>query len=261
MGFLDCLFSPNPSKRSTEKFLVLWTVIWISMFAYIVVTKWYEEWTDLGYMVTGLLLSIPNFVLPNIFASAEDKKLPFWSRFCNKSYVWIALFNFIGNYFWSHYFFTCLGASYSFPITITLNKIPVALFLITQSYFQTYFVFSNIMIRLFGKNFLFKASVVLLTSWFLAFMETWTIESVPYYSFVDRDQMYKYGTVFYAIYFIPSFPMFFSMDEKKGENWTLWAAIQSSAAAGMIAFIFLDFWRLTIGSLTGSEPGVPFVNA
>jgi cycloeucalenol cycloisomerase len=30
----------------------------------------------------------------------------------------------------------------------------------------------------------------------------------PYYEFIDRDVMYKVGSLFYAIYFIVSFPMF-----------------------------------------------------
>jgi hypothetical protein len=30
----------------------------------------------------------------------------------------------------------------------------------------------------------------------------------PYYEFIDRDVMYKLGSLFYAIYFVVSFPMF-----------------------------------------------------
>lgn len=30
----------------------------------------------------------------------------------------------------------------------------------------------------------------------------------PYYEFVDRDAMYTVGSLFYAIYFFVSFPMF-----------------------------------------------------
>lgn len=30
----------------------------------------------------------------------------------------------------------------------------------------------------------------------------------PYYDFVDRASMYKVGSLFYAIYFLVSFPMF-----------------------------------------------------
>ena len=29
--------------------------------------------------------------------------------------VWIAIFSFVGNYFWTHYFFQLLGAAYTFP--------------------------------------------------------------------------------------------------------------------------------------------------
>lgn len=29
--------------------------------------------------------------------------------------LWIAIFSFIGNYFWTHYFYRLLGASYTFP--------------------------------------------------------------------------------------------------------------------------------------------------
>ena len=35
----------------------------------------------------------------------------------------------------------------------------------------------------------------------------------PYYTFVDRDRMYTVGSLFYAIYFFVSFPMFYRMDE------------------------------------------------
>lgn len=36
--------------------------------------------------------------------------------------VWIAIFSYIGNYFWTHYFFTVLGAKYTFP-SWTLNGV------------------------------------------------------------------------------------------------------------------------------------------
>jgi hypothetical protein len=29
--------------------------------------------------------------------------------------VWVAIFGFIGNYFWTHYFFNLLGAAYTLP--------------------------------------------------------------------------------------------------------------------------------------------------
>jgi len=45
----------------------------------------------------------------------------------------------------------------------------------------------------------------------------------PYYTFVNKERMYSVGSLFYAIYFFVSFPMFFRIDEdmQKGEKWTL----------------------------------------
>ncbi len=44
----------------------------------------------------------------------------------------------------------------------------------------------------------------------------------PHYTFVDRDRMYTVGSLFYAIYFFVSFPMFYRIDESaKGKRWTL----------------------------------------
>lgn len=44
----------------------------------------------------------------------------------------------------------------------------------------------------------------------------------PYYTFVDRSKMYSIGSLFYAIYFFVSFPMFMRIDEDpKGHRWTL----------------------------------------
>jgi cycloeucalenol cycloisomerase len=41
-----------------------------------------------------------------------------------------------------------------------------------------------------------------------AFMEAFTLENFPYYQHTDKWLMYKYGSAFYALYFIVSFPMF-----------------------------------------------------
>ena len=52
----------------------------------------------------------------------------------------------IGNYFWTHYFYKILGCKYSFPAH-RLNDVPFALTLITHSYFHLYFELGNIVQR------------------------------------------------------------------------------------------------------------------
>jgi len=233
----------------------------------IVVLELYKDWGDIGYLCCGLFLSLPPALLPNLFPSEADKKLHWTKRFVTKANIFIGLMNFAGNYFWTHYFFVCLGASYTFPVTWKLNGVPIAFFLITQSYFTTYYIISNLVLRRVNawtsgtKRYIWIAAVVALLSWFFAFMETWTIESVPYYSFVDRGQMYKVGLTFYALYFVPSFPMFFMIDEEGNECWSLWDTICSGLASSMIVFYLVDFWRLIMGNITGADLSiVPFVH-
>jgi len=73
--------------------------------------------------------------------------------------------------------------------------------------------------------------------------------------------MFVYGSVFYAIYFIVSYPMFFRIDEGD-KKWSLSRAIIEAFAAGMIVTILLDAWRLTIGPIHGNSAAgtsVPFI--
>ena len=71
----------------------------------------------------------------------------------------------------------------------------------------------------------------------------------------DRSVMYTWGSVFYAIYFWISFPMFFSMDEKPRRIWSVGQAATDSLAASMAVTILLDLWRIAFtGSETSSLP-------
>ncbi|MEW5320021.1 MAG: hypothetical protein WDW38_011126 [Sanguina aurantia] len=100
------------------------------------------------------------------------------------------------------------------------------------------------------------AFVILVLAYATAYGETATIASFPYYSFVDRDRMYTVGSLFYAIYFFVSFPMFFIMDEDSATHrWSVGQAALDSLAAGMLVTILLDLWRLCIGGIAPSGAG------
>jgi len=263
-------FSENESKRIGEQWFLTWSVIWISVFGVVVVTKVYEGWGDIGYMGIGLFVSAPCVLVPIFFPRGRDVYLPWHERYATKFSVWVAVLGFVGNYFWTHYFFNLLGAKYTLPVTIKLNEIPVCLYLVTQAYFTTYFVFSNILSRVVDQvvqdkslKHIIMAVQVLALSWFYAVAETVTIESYPYYSFEDRDQMYKIGVTFYALYFIPSFSIFYRVDEKKGECWTLQDTLAYAMAATLASFVLCDFWRLAIGDITkiqGVSKSLPFTS-
>lgn len=66
-------------------------------------------------MAIGLGASLPCVILPWVFEHKADKTRPWSQKYWVKANVWIAIFSFIGNYFWTHYFYTVLGAEYTFP--------------------------------------------------------------------------------------------------------------------------------------------------
>ena len=71
-----------------------------------------NEW---GYMLIGLVTAVPCLVLPAVLEPQSDRRKPLHQRYWIKANVWIAIFSFVGNYLWTHYFYRLLGASYTFP--------------------------------------------------------------------------------------------------------------------------------------------------
>lgn len=79
----------------------------------------------------------------------------------------------------------------------------------------------------------------------------------------DKEAMYSVGSLFYAIYFFVSFPMYFRMEERPRKQWTAAQAALDSLAAGMLVTILLDFWRLSVGSIwdsAGGHAGLPWLH-
>lgn len=192
-----------------------------------------------------------------------DARLPLVERHWFKANVWIAIFSHIGNYFWTHYFFNLLGASYTFPAHL-LNGVPVALYLMTHAYFCFYHALANVVLRrveraLVGASLprrkLARAVVVFALAYATAYGETLTIAHFPYYTFVDRSKMYTVGSLFYAIYFWVSFPLFMRIDEHEWgtpaarRRWSVGNVALDALAAGMLVTILLDAWRLAVGGI------------
>ncbi|KAK7853332.1 cycloeucalenol cycloisomerase [Quercus suber] len=110
---------------------------------------------------------------------------------------------------------------------------------------------------------IFEAAWILALSYFIAYLETLAISNFPYYQFVDRSSMYKVGSLFYASYFIVSFPMFLRIDEKPSKPWDLPRVAVDALGAAMLVTIILDLWRLFLGPIVSDskqclQPGLPW---
>lgn len=251
-------FSTNPSKRWGEIFFLLYTPFWLTLCLGIVVPyKLYESFSELEYLLLGLISAVPSFVIPLLVVGKADGSLCLKDCYWVKANLWIIIFSYVGNYFWTHYFFTVLGASYTFP-SWKMNNVPHTTFLLTHVCFQFYHVVSNITLRKLRHSITYlpesiqwatEAAWILALSYFIAYLETIAISNFPYYEFVDRASMYKVGSLFYAIYFIVSFPMFLRIDEKPGDPWDLPRVAIDSLGAAMLVTIILDLWRIFLGPI------------
>ncbi|CAI5475405.1 unnamed protein product [Closterium sp. Yama58-4] len=211
-------FAETPSKRWAEKFFLYYSPVWITWALGIIVPfQLYKRFTEWEYLWVGLAAALPCVLVPPAILCAADKGRPWQEQHWVKANVWIAIFSFVGNYFWTHYFYTLLGASYTFP-SWRLNDVPFALYLLTHAYF--------------------------------CFYHTATIANFEYYTFVDKAAMYRVGTLFYALYFVVSFPFFFRIDEDPSDSWPLSRVAVDSLGASMLVTILLDIWRLVIGPIT-----------
>jgi cycloeucalenol cycloisomerase len=265
----------NPAKREFEQWALGYTVCWIGIFAVVIVTQAYEKFTEFSYLYLCVGLALPLLLQPIVFPLRTERSLPLFQRYSFKANVWIFIFSFIGNYWYTHYFYSVLKAKYTFP-SHRLNDVPIALFFATHFYFVTYHTFSNVFLRMVETRYqrnllrcvLFWVTI-LAFSYFTAFMETLTISSFPYYSFADRFMAYTLGSAFYGIYFIVSFPVFYRLDEKdatvsdssayskaleskdtlskeyaKCKVYSLYDTVMESMGTGMIVLLLLDFCRL-----------------
>lgn len=253
----------EPSKRAYELFAAVYTPIWIGIFGAVVVFQLYEDFTAWTYIYFCGGVSLP-FLLQPLFApgifGSPDAQRPLLERYSFKANVWIAIYSFIGNYWYTHYFYSVLQAKYTMPAH-RLNNVPIAMFLATHFYFSTYHFFSNALLRKIVTSYqpgslrtLLFISTVVVFSYFTAFMETLTISSYPYYSFQDRNMAYTIGSAFYGIYFLVSFPGFFAFDpaidsstKQQSQVTTLWDTVVSSCGHGMMIMCLLDFVRLYLG--------------
>jgi len=204
----------QPSKYYYEVYNWYYTIIWIAIFGYIVISQCYENFTAFSYLIVCGGLALPLLLQPFVYPQGSssttvenitnpDINRPWYQRYSTKATLYLLTYSFIGNYWYTHYFYSVLKARYTMP-SHRFNNVPIAMFLATHFYFCTYHVcISNGLLRYvdvtyargWKKTMLFVYTILFL-SYFTAFMETLTISSFPYYTFEDRTVAYIWGSAF-----------------------------------------------------------------
>jgi len=276
-GWFQSFLSDNPDKRAGELFFCKWIAVWLVYFGGIVVTKAYETFDAMSYMKVGLLSVLPPILIPLFFPKLSGEAHLHWAqRFTTKANIWIFVFSWVGNYFWTHYFYKVLGTTYTMP-SHDVNGVPLALYFITHTYFLLYHVASSAALRALWRKLarapnplspraqvILVSVVIVVMCYTTAVMEVATIASFPYYSYPDTKAMFIVGSGFYGIYFLTSFPMFLRMDEYAKSNaaaaphddlasraaklFTPLEALRDVLVHCMATTMALDLWRITIGT-------------
>jgi len=239
-------------KRAYEEWVLRYSVVWMGSFGLIIALQLYEAFDAAAYFVVCGGLALPLWV--QAFAAAVRAGRVTHAL---RAQAWVAVFGFIGNYWYTHYFYSVLRARYTMP-SWRLNDVPIAMYLATHFYFSSYHVFANLALRKVRTRYLpgpcrdlLFVGLVLAMSYAVAFMETLTIAHFPYYDFEDRAMAYTVGSAFYGLYFVVSFPVYFALDEA---TWTtslapgrsLVEVAISSLGAGMAVLLLLDIVRLGV---------------
>ncbi|KAG0494925.1 hypothetical protein HPP92_005919 [Vanilla planifolia] len=90
----------NPSKRWGELFFLFYTPFWLTICLGIIVPyKLYESFTEVEYLLLGLVSATPSFLIPLMLVGKADRNRRLSDRYWVKANIWIAIFSYVGNYF------------------------------------------------------------------------------------------------------------------------------------------------------------------
>ena len=260
----------SSSKAYGEKFMLLYSPVWIGFLAIVVIRKWYEEFRPFDYVLLGLGVSLPCVIAPFIFAGRLEKSTPPLQRYIIKANIFIGIVGYIGNHFNTHYFYNVLGVRYTGPLAPgrgwEINRVPVSMYLMTHVYFMTYHVLFTPLLRAVKTSFRYSTSqyiamgvFVIVAGFLTAFLETLTISGFPYYTYPDFHEMLTKGSVFYGTFFVVTFPWFARLDENPLKLWSVGRVVKEALAAMMAVLLCDDAWRQIFEYFNLSKrKGVPY---
>ena len=253
-------FAANKSKRFGECVFLGITPVWVFVMFLIVKTELYEGFTSSDYLSLSVCLMVPCWLLPVFLATEEEKVVPFFERYSIKANIWIAIVSYLGNHFFTHYFYTILGVRYTGPLAegVQINSVPLSMYFMTHVYFLSYHTLATSLLRIVWDvlsplpHILKVVTCVVFVvslSIFTAFAETWTIGHFPYYTYPDFHTMLTYGSFFYSLFLVVTFPLFYRIDENPNEKYLIFQVVLEAFGAFMIVMLLADIWRLVFGNV------------
>ncbi len=270
-------FSRNPDKAWAEKFFLTFVPIF---FVYNGVIQ-QMGWLDVGngwHITLNLLMWVPYCVLLPAWLRRHSQTAwhdSYWFKFN----LYLFVFVFFVTYFHTEYFFEVLGLRYRFPevslyfdsalvgpdeatAAEDFKKVPPGMYFNAVAFFVVYHALAVVCMRRIrtmtlgwpnSAQRMAWAAIVLATALFFAWAETRlyiTEASAGNVWYVDLARMLEWGSVFYAMYFVVSFPNLYRLDEEMSQpKWTLGRTFVEASFAGIVSMTLLDLWAGFIGPI------------
>jgi cycloeucalenol cycloisomerase len=270
-------FSRNPDKAWGEKFFLGFVPVFLVYNAVVQQMGWLDAGTG-WHVAQNLLMWLPWCVLLPAWLR-RDSGVPWPDSYWFKFNLYMAVWVFWATYFHTEYFFEVLGLRYRFPAVdvyfdsalvgpdeataaATYQKVPPGMYLNAIAFFVVYHTLAVICMRrvrsmTFGWSLVAQrfawAVIVLATALFFAWAETKlyiTEDAAANVWYVDLPRMLKWGSVFYAMYFVVSFPNVYRLDENPGDPaWPLSRVVIEASFVGILSLLLIDLWAQFLGPI------------
>ncbi len=238
----------DPDKRRLELLYLAFSPIWIGVIAYLMFTRAFAAWGDVGHLILGVGAAAGVVVLPLLFGR---------SAYAARAVVFLVVMSVLQNHFGSWFFFHSLGMQYHFPVTWIARGVPIFLHPLTVAYFSTYYTVMSIGLGIFDRKWpaaptVARWGIIALLSYSMAFAETFFMDVSliqQYFSYADRGRALWLGSVAYGTLFVWSFPIYYALDGKTPWRPFLWKL----AGANMMILVSYELYA---GLMGPAVPGV-----
>ncbi len=271
-------FSQNPDKAWGEKFLLTVIPFWFIYNMAMVQMGWLNT-GNFWNIMQNVLMWIPYCVVLPWFLRRNSGVVwhqSYWFKFNLYMFWWV----FLATYFHTEYFFEVLGLRYRFPeVTLYFDsalvgpaeatalelyqKVPPSMYFNAIVFFTVYHVSAVIfMRRIRTMTSQWSSAAARMVGWFaiVAVVSIFWAWGETYFYFVvadndfsnvwyeDLDAMLKYGSLYYALYFVVAFPNLYRMDEERdGERWSIGRVFIEASFVAMISMLLIDLFTQIMG--------------
>ena len=270
-------FSANPDKAWAEKLFLAFVPVFVGYNALIQRMGWLDA-GNFWHVAQNLAMWLPyGLLLPAWLRRASG--VPWRESYWLKLNLYMAVWVFFASYFHTEYFFEQLGLRYRFPeVSLYFDsalvgpdestalaehkKVPPGMYLNSVAFFLVYHTVAVVCMRRVRHATLGWPpaarragwiAIVLATALFFAWAETWLYireDAAANVWYVDVPAMLRFGSIFYAMYFVVSFPNVYRLDEEPAApRWSLSRCVIEASFVGIVSMTLLDLWAHFIGPI------------